>query len=94
MYFVAVFDKSPASYNGTVGSSCQFSCVALNCGHVDVYKDDKDITNSCQKKCNSTFCEMICTLTLLENSTIVCYGINWPDPTIHSNRAIILVQGK
>ena len=90
---MVVFDKSPTSYNSTVGSSYQFNCIALSCDHVDVYKNGMDITNSCQKKCSSTICEIICTLVLLENSTIVCYGINRPNPPIYSNEAKILVQG-
>ena len=90
---MVVFDKSPISYNGTAGSSYQFNYIAFSCDHVDVYKNGMDITNSCQNNCSSTFCEMICTLVLLENSTIVCYGIKRHNLTIDSNKAIILVQG-
>ena len=96
-----MFNVSPLSFNGTVGSTVNFSCHAINCSHVQMHQDGRDdFRMRCSQyngQCVFSSCWRICDVTLKDtdnNTVIQCIGLKRPVNVTYSETANLLVQSK
>ena len=93
---ISEFVEDPVSINSTVGSTVNISCAATNCSNgIDMIKNNNSDISSCGDPCNSSYCQIVCSLELTSNDNgAIIYCLSLASPYEKSKKAILEVQSK